>query len=882
MSGRLSGSGVGDLIVDRDRALGWASAALRGPGVHLLVAEQGFGASVVVEHCRRVVPGLGVGRCHTGVLVPPMSPFIEAFDLPWPRLADPMGFVPSVDEHGDPERSPAWSESPEMLLARLQVADADRPFVVIDGQEALPAAVEVLVQMARSVHEGRSSRSVVVVAQPWRGRGHRVDWFEALVPYLASRFDLAAADPGEAWAWFAEATSGRGLPPWLGNAEALWAMTRGVPLFVGLAADTIVSGESAGSPGPSPATVFDLVARYEAMGDDARRLAAVLALADLTPVPIGVGERSRLSELVGGVDVDRALDELVGVGIALVGVDGGVRFTDPSWADAVLATIGPTERRALQLSLVEQAIAAGASPASVVVHLAELGWVVDEVAERLEDAVLAASGAPPQSRLEWLDLIELERPLVVSQGKLAQGGAVPTPGPAEPGSGPGSSQHASRAAARFGARLECFARLERPSVGARTALRVDGSLRPVEADPIRRSRRAMAYGRLVEGDHDRAIVELLDLREEIGRGPVWPVLTADLATVYLMAGRFVLCERSAADAWADMRAVPAVRAAAGAVLSTVRLVRGDIASASAVCDEVSTMLDLLDRPPVSPLPVHLLVAMVRFSTDRHAEALRLLEEGVAVDERAGATWGAVGYRALAARVWLRQGRVALAELTALRAAEAPRVEDGFRTEGWWAGVLGWIEWLRGGDPTASLEMAAEGSVGTVRVGSEVVALVRALSLESSGDPAGAVDVLVAMFGGTLGLGAVSALSEALPVAARLAVLADDQRLRQAVVQVLDVRSSGAVEVASRRAEQWAAQAWLSSDVARMRAAFERADGAPSALLAAELASDGELLARRVGDAAAQRWFADEAHARWEAIGMVDVAARRAQRPTVYG
>ncbi|MFZ8943066.1 MAG: hypothetical protein ACO2ZK_14055, partial [Gemmobacter sp.] len=40
---------------------------------------------------------------------------------------------------------------------------------------------------------------------------------------------------------------------------------------------------------------------------------------------------------------------------------------------------------------------------------------------------------------------------------------------------------------------------------------------------------------------------------------------------------------------------PAVRAVAAVLLSVVRLVRGDLTSASAVCDEATVMLDLLDR-----------------------------------------------------------------------------------------------------------------------------------------------------------------------------------------------------------------------------------------------------------------------------------------------
>ncbi|MEY2958678.1 MAG: hypothetical protein RLZZ01_1246 [Actinomycetota bacterium] len=845
MSGRLSGSGVGDLLVDRETVFRWAEESLHRPGVHLLVAEQGFGAPAVVDHCRRVVPDVAVGRCHTGVLVPPMSPFLEALDLAWPGLADPVGFVATAGVDGSPEAVVPWSESPSSLIDRMRRSGDGRPLIVVDGHEALPSVVEALVRLGEA-----SERPVLVVAQPWHDRGHRVDWLDGLVPSLTDRLELQAATPDAAWEWFESATRGTDRPAWAADARALWSLTQGVPLLVGMAAhpDVLASAD--------PTAVFDVGRRIVGLGRDARRLAEVLALADMSPLPVGTVDPAAMF----GWSAE-ALDEVLGelriaglvrpAGAVRGGDVGPVGLSDPMWADAVLSTAVPGERRELQVMLLERAIAVGAPPAMVAVHLAEIGWSVASDADRLESAVLATGGSP-ESAVQWLDLVEQERP---SDGAEGFG----------------------RAAARMAARFDRLAALERPSVPAVTALRVERALRAVEVNGEHRGRRAMAYGKLMAGEHDRAIVDVLDLREESGRGQAWASLTADLAMMYLMAGRFVLSERSAAEAWADLRGEPAVRAVAGVLLSVVRLVRGDLTSASAVCDEATVMLDLLDRPPVSPMPVHLLAAMVRLGTDRHAEALRLVEAGLAAARATDSTWGLAGHRGLAARVWLRQGKLDAAERLASLAMELPDGSDGFRTEGWWVGVLAWLEWLRGGDPTEWLSSAAGRPMNVVRVGSEVLGLVSALHRESSGDPAGAAQDLAVMFEETLGIGAVSALSEGLPTAARLAVVVDDERLRSVVGRVLDVRSLGAVEVPSRRAEYWAARAWLDGDLGRMRAAFERADGAASMLLGAELASDGALLARRLGDASSARWFGERALERWTAIGVPEVAGRRAAR-----
>ncbi|MFZ9016879.1 MAG: hypothetical protein ACO23O_07790 [Ilumatobacteraceae bacterium] len=841
MSGRLSGSGVGDLLVDRELVFRWVEEALRSPGVHLLVAEQGFGAPVVVEHCRRVVPEVGVGRCHTGVLVPPMSSMLEACGLSWPALADPVGFVATAGVDGSIERSVPWSEEPASIVERLQRLDDRRPLIVVDGHEALPPVVDVLAKLGGSAGEV-PARPVLVVCQPWRDRGHRVDWLDALEPVVASRFELRAAEPDAAWEWFEAATAGRHRPSWATDEAALWAATRGVPVLVGLVARSGATGSS---------SAFDLAVRVDELSVAARRVAVLSALADVSPLPPGTIDAAVLSGL-SDVSFDDVLAELVSVGVVRAGDDGLVRLTDPMWADALLATARPAERRELQVVLLERAIAMGAPPAMVVVHLADVGWSVGTDADRLEDAVLTARSTPAVTRLQWLDLVEQERPSDGADGFV-------------------------RSAARLAARMECFAALDRPSLSALVAARSDRALRPVDAHPERRGRRAMAFGKLVSGAHDQAIVDLLDLREEVGPGATWVALTADLAMVYLMSGRFALCERSAADAWADLRGEPAVRVVAGMLLATVRLVRGDLASASAVCDEATVMLDLLDRSPVAPLPVHLFASMVRFSTDRHAEALRLLESGLDAARSTGATWALVGHRGLAARLWLRQGNLNTAERLASMAADLPTGADGFRTEGWWAGVLAWLDWLRGADPTHWLSVAGGGPGDVVRVGGEVVGLVSALHLESSGDPVGAARMIGEVFDATLELGAVSALSELLPTAARLAVVFDDPGLRSVVGRVLDIRSLGALEVPSRRASQWAAQAWLNGDVERMRAALDRADGVTSALLAAELASDGELLARRLGDDEASGWFAERAVQRWAAIGVPDVAEWRRGR-----
>jgi hypothetical protein len=811
-SAGLSGSGVGDLLVDRDGAIARTLEALRTPGVHLLVAEQGMGLHALVEACRDALPDMSVGRCHTGDLFPVMAPLLEAFGLRWPPLVSPHGLrVTDADV--------AWHEEPTPFLQRALSAGVERPVMLLDAQEADPAVVEVLVEVAGRVAAGSCEQSIVVATLPWRDRSPRHDWLDALDVVAASRLELHAATPEATDAWLT-GTLGVRLP-----ASGVHALTGGNPLLVGLTGRALMDGRPL-------ASAFDLAALVDGLSEEARAVALVLAVADLVPLPPEMSESDRLARMVGvGPDeFGRALEELSSSGVVRFmpsPAGGRVVLTDPMWSDAVWVSTEAEAVDAVRLAVVEAAIAAGVQPARVAVHLAGVVWSRPEVCGRLQRAVLAADEASVWSRLEWLDVLDQE---CVEDG-LARN-------------------------ERLVARLALLGEWDGSSGSgelagpARVSVEIGRYLAETDPDPGRRARRAVAMGLLAGGRVDDAVVELLDLREQGVRGAARASLTTDLALCYLLAGRTALAERSASEVWSDRRASPEVRVAAGSMVALLRAMNGDLAAGSDICDEVVAMLGVLSGGLPSPVPVRLFAATVRFWTDRFDEALALAGEGFALSE--GRSGSASAYQSLVAAVHHRRGSLDGAVRAAEAAGAAAQLFDGLGVTAWWSAVRVLVASERGEDASPWLE---ECRALTGSWGAEVAGLAVAEQLERDGRPGEAAVWLCGVIDRCRRFGAVARLSQLLPIGARLAVEAGDDQLRSMVSDSLELDPP--LLVSSRLAESLAASAWLRSDPAAMRSALGRADAAGTGTLARRLAVDGVRLAQRCGDQSAEAWFLDE-------------------------
>jgi len=350
------------------------------------------------------------------------------------------------------------------------------------------------------------------------------------------------------------------------------------------------------------------------------------------------------------------------------------------------------------------------------------------------------------------------------------------------------------------------------------------------------------------------------------------VTIADEASATLFAEEGLRLGRETGDA-------PTVGLAA-AVLSLIALYHFDFETACAHAAAVERLASGPMGRDVSIYQPLVFAALVAFEADDEQGLADLLRRARASASETGTVWAVPLYDAIAAYHSLRRGRLDDARASAQGGSSLAVAADAFAGGAWCDGLQAQIEILTGNTELAEqLVSRAEAAYASpqTKFGPEQAALARAWLLERAGDIDGATAHLRGAWELFTALDFASCCLALAGDLARLAHVTGDRALSAALAEQADdlAARSG---LAAHDAVRQRVHAWRLADADAMGRAAEAFAAAGHDLGAALTGSDHALLARAIGDVAAERRARARAAERLQAMG-ADAEAERILGPT---
>ncbi|WP_363367439.1 MULTISPECIES: helix-turn-helix transcriptional regulator [unclassified Microbacterium] len=373
-----------------DRAVGGVPTAL------LVEGEAGIGKSRLLREFGAEVANradvhvgwcldLGASRTPFGPITGILRSIVAALGVD--RVRDELGvgvealgvLLPELHPTERSQTSPDRVRDAIAALVEVAAENAPQVLVVEDLHWADDSTLAILSFLLRTIPQGRILILLSCRSDDVR-RGDAVSSFigESTRARLIERVQVDRLSPGAARA-LAEAITGHALSDTV--AERIQTRAEGVPFFV---------EEIAGcSTGPLPGTLRDLLlARFDRLGDDARRVVQVVSGAE-RPLP-----HPLVAALVGMPEpqLDEAIREATSSGILVV-VDDTYRFRHALLREAVHDDLLPGERARLHRTYAERMEADAARQKVDAAALAYHWQLAQDAPRALAAAVTAMSDA---------------------------------------------------------------------------------------------------------------------------------------------------------------------------------------------------------------------------------------------------------------------------------------------------------------------------------------------------------------------------------------------------------------------------------------------------------------------------------------------------------